>query len=134
MHRQALARPRARAERQDACGAGREPPHGAAGQICRARAVRGRRLGRRGRRTCVDEGRTEVPRRCVLRAVIARVHERRGGVRGKRLGGLAGIIAAGGGNRRRRRCLWEMSVNAGPDDATERVVDDRQVGSGLGYG
>jgi hypothetical protein len=81
LHRQTLARPRARTERQDACRAGQEPPHGTTCQISRAHAMRGRRLGRRGRRPRVDEGRTEVPRRCILGAVT-RVHERRGGVRG----------------------------------------------------
>jgi hypothetical protein len=33
--------------------------------------------------------------------------------------------------RRCRRGRW-MSVDAGPDDATERIVDDRHVGFGLG--
>ena len=54
------------------------------------------------------------------------VDERRGGVHGQRLGGLVGIAA---GDRCR---LWMMRVDSGPDDATERVVDDRDVGSGLG--
>ena len=92
--------------------------------------MRGRRPRHRGQRgrcfACVDEGRAEGPRRCILGA-IAHIKDRRRGVRGWGLGGLAGSA----GRCRRQGRLW-VRAYGGPDDATERVVDDRHVGFGLG--
>jgi hypothetical protein len=90
--------------------------------------MRGRRPRHRGQPgrcfACINEWQAERPRRCILGA-ITRIDDRRRGVRGWGLGGLAEI--AGG----RRRGLW-VRVDAGPHDAAERVMDDRLVGSGLG--